>query len=164
MQFERADLIAPDTWRLTRLLRGQRGSVPGDAAIGARLVMLDAAVARARLGGEAYGAELVWQARADDIPQTAMFEDRAGLPWPVTHLRVQDGQLSWTRRGSDVPESWAMPEAENVGRFAVAFDMGAGFGAQTVVEAPFADWVEGANAARVAEIGPDGRTGFWTVI
>ncbi|MEP1169765.1 MAG: hypothetical protein ABJI13_00805, partial [Alphaproteobacteria bacterium] len=164
VQFEQADLIAPDTWRLTGLLRGQRGSISGDAAIGARLVMLDAAVARARLGGEAYGGELVWQAATDDTPQTAMFEDRADLPWPVAHLRVRDGQLSWTRRGADVPQSWAMPEAENAGRFAVAFDMGSGFGAQSVVEVPFANWVEGAMAARVAEIGQDGRTGLWAVI
>ena len=164
VQFEQADLIAPDTWRLTGLLRGQRGSVPGDAAIGARLVMLDAAVARARLGGEAYGAELVWQARADDIPQTAMFEDRAGLPWAVAHLRVRADQLSWTRRGSDVPESWAMPEAENAGRFAVGFDMGAGFGDPVVVNVPFVEWPVGAASARVAEIGADGRTGLWAVI
>ena len=164
VQFEQADLIAPDTWRLTGLLRGQRGSLSGEAAIGARLVILDAAVARASLHGEAYGAELVWRTATDDTPQTAMFEDRAGLPWPVAHLRVRAGQLSWTRRGADVPQSWAMPEAENAGRFAVEFDMGSGFGAQSVVETPFADWVEGAMAARVAEIGQDGRTGYWAVI
>ncbi|CAN0494487.1 unnamed protein product, partial [Scytosiphon promiscuus] len=68
------------------------------------------------------------------------------------------------RRGSDVPESWAMPEAENAGRFAVGFDMGAGFGDPVVVNVPFVEWPVGAASARVAEIGADGRTGLWAVI
>ena len=88
-----------------------------------------------------------------------------GLPMLLQH---RPGAIAgrWVRmiedgRGADVAESWALPEAENAGRFAVAFDFGAGFAAPEVVEAPSAVWPEGAVAARVAEIGPDGRTGAW---
>lgn len=161
VQFQSADLVAPDVWQLSGLLRGQRGSVPGAAQIGARLVLLDAAVTRASLGGETLGVEMIWKPGTDDDAATLIFEDQAGLPWPVAHLRREGDQLSWTRRGADVAESWALPEAENAGRFAVAFDFGAGFATSEVVEAPSAVWPEGAVAARVAEIGPDGRTGAW---
>ena len=161
IQFQSADLVAPDVWQLSGLLRGQRGSVPGRAQIGARLVMLDAAVVRARLGGETLGVEMMWKAVTDDTAMAETFEDQAGRPWPVAHLRRVGDQLSWTRRGADVPESWALPEAENAGRFAVAFDFGSGFSASEIVEVPSAVWPVGAVAARVAEIGPDGRIGAW---
>ena len=161
IQFQSAELVAPDVWHLSGLSRGQRGSVPGEAGIGARLVLLDAAVARAPLGGEAIGVEMMWNVLKDDEATALNFEDRAGLPWPVAHLRRVGEQLSWTRRGAEIPESWALPEAENVGRFAVAFDFGEGFAASDIVEQPFAVWPEGAVAARVAEIGPDGRAGAW---
>ena len=161
IQFRSADLVAPDVWQLSGLLRGQRGSVPGRAQIGARLVMLDAAVVRARLGGETLGVEMMWKAVTDDTAMAETFEDQAGRPWPVAHLRRVGDQLSWTRRGADVPESWALPEAENAGRFAVAFDFGSGFSASEIVEVPSAVWPVGAVAARVAEIGPDGRIGAW---
>ncbi len=161
VQFQMAELVAPDIWRLSGLLRGQRGSLPGAAQIGARLVMLDTALVRASLGGETLGVEMLWKAVTDDAATALIFEDQAGLPWPVAHLRRMGDVLSWTRRGAGVPQSWALPEAENAGRFAAEFDMGNGFGARAIFDTPWTEWLEGAIAARVAEMGPDGRLGPW---
>jgi len=72
--------------------------------------------------------------------------------------------LSWVRRGADLPESWALPEGDNAGRFAVAFDLGVGFAEAEAVNVPSAAIPGGAIAARVAEIGADGRTGRWVSI
>ncbi len=72
--------------------------------------------------------------------------------------------LSWVRRGPDLPESWALPEGENTGQFAVQFDLGAGFGDEARIEGASAEIPSGAIAARVAEIGADGRTGEWVPI
>ena len=44
VQFQHAELVGPDTWRLSKLLRGQQGSVIAAADIGARIVLLDDAV------------------------------------------------------------------------------------------------------------------------
>jgi hypothetical protein len=161
VQFQMAELVAPDIWQLTGLLRGQRGSLPGTAQTGARLVLLDTALARASLGAETLGVEMMWKAVTDDAATALIFEDQAGLSWPVAHLRRTGDVLSWTRRGADVPQSWALPEAENAGRFAAEFDMGAGFGSRAIFDTPWAEWPEGAIAARVAEMGPDGRLGPW---
>ena len=164
LQFRDAELVGTDQWVLSALLRAQRGSSIGSAAVGARCVVLDEAVRQAPVSGEEIGQDLVWQAGQADPIGALPFEDRAGLPWSVGHLRIRDGQLSWTRRGADVPESWALPEADNTGRFAVAFDMGAGFGLPIHVDAAWADLPAGAIGARVAEIGSDGRYGAWVSI
>ena len=164
VQFRTATLVAPGVWELSGLLRAQRGSISAPADVGARLVLLDSAVQRAPVSAEEVGASLQWQASPGDAANVLAFEDRAGLPWRVAHLRESDGGLVWTRRGADVPESWALPEAENTGRFAVEFDTGAGFAGQVIVEAAGASLPAGAEAARVAAIGADGRTGPWVSI
>ena len=84
--------------------------------------------------------------------------------WSVAHLRAVDGVLTWNRRGSDVPASWALPEADNTGKFRVAFDFGEGF--EPAIETTEASAIvpSGAIAARVAERGRDGRLGAWVSI
>ncbi|KCZ93774.1 hypothetical protein [Hyphomonas johnsonii] len=79
-------------------------------------------------------------------------------------MRLRASVLDWVRRGADVAESWAFPEAGNSGRFAVEVDTGSGFGGRFDVGSPVAELAEGVLAARVAEIGPDGRIGPWAVI
>ncbi|WP_373007826.1 hypothetical protein [Hyphomonas sp.] len=61
-------------------------------------------------------------------------------------------------------ESWTFPEAANDARFAVDVDEASGFGARFDVAVPEATLPGGATAARVAEIGADGRTGPWVSI
>lgn len=164
IQFETATLVAPDIWQLTGLLRGQRGSEPGAAEAGARLVLLDDAIQRASIGAEEIGQDLIWQAAISAESETLGFADRAGLPWRVAHLRVDGGGLSWTRRGPDAPESWALPEAANSGQFAVEVDTGSGFEAEPLQSEAIFALPLGAEAARVAAIGADGRYGPWVSI
>ncbi|MBK8200048.1 MAG: glycoside hydrolase/phage tail family protein [Acidobacteria bacterium] len=164
VQFREAELTGPDCWRLTGLLRGQGGSVNAAADVGARLVRLDTAVVRADVSALERGAELIWTTPGAGSSQTAVFEDRAQLPWRPCHLRVKAGMATWIRRGSDVADSWTFPEALSDGRFALEFDFGSGFEGR--VETPSAACAvpPGTLALRVAGLAPDGRTGPWLSI
>jgi hypothetical protein len=164
VQFQTAELVGPERWALSHLLRGQQGSAGAAAVAGARVLLLDGSDALASVAGGEIGADLVWRPAGSEETETLSFADEAGRPWPVSHLRALNGTLSWVRRGLDVPESWALPEAENTGRFDVAFDTGAGFGEPVSVEMPSAAVPSGVIAARVAEIGADGRRGRWVSI
>tara|TARA_R110000751_G_scaffold10821_13_gene39209 strand:+ start:13835 stop:17461 length:3627 start_codon:yes stop_codon:yes gene_type:complete len=164
IQFASANLVDVDTWELSGLLRGQQGSVSAATETGARLVLLDAAVIRASTSPGEVGLDMDWRAAGNEVVEALAFENMAGLPWRVAHLRQSGDQLQWTRRGADVAESWVFPEAANDGHFAVEVDTGSGFGDRFDVAAPAATLPGGVNAARVAEIGADGRTGPWVSI
>ncbi|MBU2604380.1 MAG: hypothetical protein KKC43_00605 [Alphaproteobacteria bacterium] len=133
------------------------------AEAGARVVLLDEAVVRASVR-----AKLDWPwtgtRLGGEVAATLAFDNMAGLPWSVAHLRRSGDQLQWTRRGADVAESWTFPEAANDGRFAVEVDEGSGFEGRFAVAVPEATLPGGATATRVAEIGADGRTGPWVSI
>ncbi|MBD3771621.1 MAG: glycoside hydrolase/phage tail family protein, partial [Rhodobacterales bacterium] len=164
IQFETAELVGAELWELSGLLRGQRGSVSAPAEAGARVLLLDGSDALATVLPEEIGAELAWRTSGTEESEAIVYADEGGRPWPVCHLRASGGQLSWVRRGADLPESWALPEGENAGRFAVQFDTGAGFGETISAEGASAAIPTGAIAARVAEIGADGRMGRWVSI
>jgi hypothetical protein len=164
LQFRTAELVGPDLWALSGLLRAQRGSVSAAAEAGARVLLLDGSDVMPALSPSEIGLDLTWQVSGDDEPQSLSFHDEGGRAWPVCHLKASGTQLSWVRRGASLPESWSLPEADNTGRFAVQFDTGAGYGDEAVVEMPLAEIPFGAIAARVAEIGADGRTGKWVPI
>ena len=164
VQFASAEMVDVDTWSLGGLLRGQQGSVSAAAETGARMVLLDAAVVRASVSPAELGLDMDWRTAGSEVAATLAFENVAGLPWSVAHLRRSGDQLQWTRRGVNVAESWTFPEAANDGRFAVEVDTGSGFGARFDVAVPEATLPGGVNAARVAEIGADGRTGPWVSI
>lgn len=84
--------------------------------------------------------------------------------------RVREGRPAaerlarWIRRGREIADSWSFPEAPNEGRFAAEFDTGSGFGGRIEVDEPSCAVPPGTLAHRVAEIGPDGRTGPWLSI
>ncbi|MEQ9507074.1 MAG: glycoside hydrolase/phage tail family protein [Hyphomonas sp.] len=164
IQFRSAELTGPGAWRLTGLLRGQDGTPSGAAAIGARFVLLDGAVRRGEVAPMEAGVDLLWRGQGSADAQVVRFERREALPWQPCHLRVRAGQASWLRRGRDIADSWTFPEAPNVGRFAVEFDLGAGFVGWIETSEAACDVPSGTLALRVAEIGPDGRTGEWLSI
>jgi hypothetical protein len=164
IQFASAELVDVDTWSLRGLLRGQQGSVSAAAEAGARVVLLDEAVVRASVSPGEVGLAMDWRTAGGEVAATLAFENMAGLPWSVAHLRRSGDQLQWTRRGADVAESWTFPEAANDGRFAVEVDDGSGFEGRFAVAVPEATLPGGATATRVAEIGADGRTGPWVSI
>lgn len=138
VQFETAELIAPRTWRLSRLLRGQAGTgdvmMAGHAA-GARFVVLDRAVPSLALTEpESVLGLTVRCGAAGAIYDPAAFTDRAigaarrGLRClPPVHLRaVRDGTgdvaLSWirqTRSGGDAWEPVEVPLGEAAEQYRV---------------------------------------------
>ncbi|KDA02855.1 baseplate multidomain protein megatron [Hyphomonas oceanitis] len=164
VQFTGAELVGVDTWVLSRLLRGQEGSESAAADEGARVVLVDGALLRARVSPGEVGLALDWRAAGDEAAQAFAFEDKGGLPWRVAHLRRRGDALDWVRRGADVATSWAFPEAANAGRFAVEVDTGSGFGGRFEVAVPSATLAPGVASARVAEAGADGRVGPWVSI
>ena len=122
---------------------------------------------RAVLSPDEIGGALLWQTGADES-KAIHYNSNGTLPWSVAHLRGRrDGavwRISWVRRGADVAVNWAFPEAENVGRFAIEQDMGAGFEGVQDVYLPETAVPIGAVAVRVAEIGADMRRGPWVSI
>jgi hypothetical protein len=110
------------------------------------------------------GLGLIWRAQGFKTVISMSFDSRETLPWAPCLLRVRAGQASWIRRGRDIPDSWTFPEAPNGGRFAAEFDSGSGFEGRIETVEPACTVPLGTVALRVAEIGPDGRTGPWLSI
>ncbi|MFN7164195.1 MAG: glycoside hydrolase/phage tail family protein, partial [Hyphomonas sp.] len=132
--FRQAELTGPGRWQLSGLLRGQGGSVSGAAEVGARLVLLDSAAARADLSPIEIGMDLIWKASGASVSQTVRFDRRETRPWQPCQLRVRAGVARWLRRGPEITDSWTFPEAPNGGRFAVEFDLGEGFAGRIETE------------------------------
>ena len=126
LQFEVAEEIAPDVWRLSGLLRGQYGTDDATAAgatAGAAFVVLDEAVVPAGLAQGEAGLQLNWRVGpfGGDVSvasYSAHVETggrRALQPLSPVHLRGRisnDGDLSlaWVRRGRLDADSWEVNE------------------------------------------------------
>jgi hypothetical protein len=122
VQFETAEEIAPSTWRLTGLLRGQLGTddaMAAGAAAGADFVLLDEAVKPAGLLASEIGLTLNWRAgpTGQDFSAATFAEQavtgglRARMPLSPVHLRARrlaggDLLVSWMRRGRIDADSW----------------------------------------------------------
>lgn len=125
IQFAQAELVAANTYRLSRLLRGQQGS---DAAMlhehesGADFVLLnEALVPVSRAVGE-LGLSFRYRVgpSSQDVGSTLMTEMQAAigasalLPWRPVHAvarRDEDGVLlSWIRRSRIGGDSWDAAE------------------------------------------------------
>ena len=122
VQFESAEEIEPDIWKLGGLLRGQLGTddaTASGAEAGADVVVLNEAVQAAGLSAGEIGLLLNWRvgpAGADF--SGANFSDhsetgglRALLPLSPVHLRAKkdpsgDLVIGWTRRGRIGADSW----------------------------------------------------------
>ncbi|MGR3723532.1 phage tail protein [Abyssibius alkaniclasticus] len=121
IQFETAELIAPLTYRLDGLLRGQRGTdalMPEIVPAGADFVLLDGAQAQPDFSLGQIGAARQYRIGPANRPYDDMryhaFEathEGAGLrPYAPVHLRAgkqgSDLVLSWIRRGRLDNDSW----------------------------------------------------------
>ncbi len=167
VSFAEADLVAPETWRLQRLLRGLGGSdtaAAAGAATGAMCLLMDGAAVRADLSPGEIGTALVWQAGPLDPWRPLPFENRQGLPWPVAHLRRADGRLIWIRRGPDIAESWFLPERDSQGPADVAWWRHGAWSPPERVDGPGVPVPRDALGARVRAAGTDGRVGAWVSI
>lgn len=102
--------------------------------------------------------------------QPHAFMARGMLAYRPGHLRIvpKSGQfqLSWTRRGPDVPQSWWLPEADNDGQFRVEIWNGGAMVSTQDTGTPNAliDLTGSETELRVAEIGSDGRPGAFAVL
>ena len=121
VQFEAAEEIAPDIWKLSALLRGQLGTDDATAAgaeAGARLVVLDGAVGPTGLLASEIGLSLNWRVGpvGSDLSDDSVAQHsgaggvRALLPLSPVDLRgAWDGDglaLSWIRRGRIDADNW----------------------------------------------------------
>ncbi|MEO1494280.1 MAG: glycoside hydrolase/phage tail family protein [Pseudomonadota bacterium] len=142
LQFQDAELIGTDTYRLGRLLRGQRGTAAlstGAIAPGARIVVLDDAIVPLPVTAEEQGLERIWRVGPVDDPvsepsfleQTLAF-DGAGLrPFAPVHLRARrlggDFVFSWirqTRIGGDSLAAVDVPLGEEIERYRLRITAG----------------------------------------
>nr|WP_320142790.1 glycoside hydrolase/phage tail family protein [uncultured Cohaesibacter sp.] len=124
IQFAKAELVGGNTWKLSRLLRGQQGTEGTalvGAQIGARFVLLDEAITPLKVDSGALDKELPFRlvasgATLDDVNSidvTIAISGRGLRPLSPVHLRLQrpqdDGsiQLNWVRRDRLEADSWA---------------------------------------------------------
>jgi hypothetical protein len=126
-----AELIAPGRYRLTRLLRGQRGTegaIGSPAPAGARIVVLDEALVSLPIAEATLGLEANWRFGPATKPvadrsyrQLAFTPDGVGLrPFSVGHVgqpwrtarEPGDLVIAWTRRSRALAaDSWTAAEA-----------------------------------------------------
>lgn len=135
LQFETAQEVAPQIWKLGTLLRGQLGTrdaMEAGAAAGADFVMLDDAVVPAGLQLAEIGLALNWRVGTSELSggdfagSTQTGGLRAALPYAPVHLRGRwEGDqmvLSWIRRSRIGGDSWEaddVPLGEEVERYQI---------------------------------------------
>ena len=142
LQAGSAELIAPGRYRLTRLLRGQRGTenaIANIVAVGARVVVLDSAVTPLPISEADLGLPWNWRvgpasrAVSDDTYVAASFTpEGAGLgPFSVAHVEQPwrtarnpgDLTIRWTRRSRSLAaDTWSIgdvPLAEDSEAYAL---------------------------------------------
>ncbi len=130
LQFGVAELIAPGRYRLTRLLRGQRGTESAMGAptpAGARVVMLDETLAPLPVSEAGLGLEANWRVGPASKPVSdrsyralSFTPEGVGLrPFSVSHVEQpwrtartpSDLVIRWTRRSRALAaDSWNAPE------------------------------------------------------
>jgi hypothetical protein len=127
VQFERATLTGPNTWRLDGLLRGQAGTFDRTDAghdTGARFVLIDGAVLPLRLTEAESGLDLTLRCGAagsiydpDVFTDVALGSSRRGLkclaPVHLSAMRdsgTGDVTIRWVRQTRIGGDSWAPVE------------------------------------------------------
>lgn len=123
IQFCEAELVDNETYKLSRLLRGQQGSEPAMAAgaeSGARIVFLTGAEVRLDVAQWERGLELEWSGWRAAPDETAaaegelIFEGAAARMWSPAHLGARwdggDLELGWIRRARKDGDGWGPGE------------------------------------------------------
>jgi len=128
VQAGNAELLAPGRYRLTRLLRGQRGTenaVVGVVPTGTRIIVLDAALAVLPIAEADLGLPWNWRigpaqrpVSDDTFVATSFTPEGAGLrPFSVAHVEQPwrtarssgDLTIRWTRRSRSLAaDSWGL--------------------------------------------------------
>jgi hypothetical protein len=143
IQFREADLIAPDTYELSHLLRGQAGSEPEMhplRAAGARFVLLGGPLRQPALSEQEHGFPFLWRygpaPAAISHPAYQAREitlaGRGLRPLSPVHLLARrdaagDIQLTWIRRTRINGDAWEpldVPLGEDAERYALTISAG----------------------------------------
>ena len=174
LQFRSAEMVEPDVWRLSGLLRGQGGTeaeARAGAETGARVVVLDEAVVMAGMAEAERGLPLVWRAGPAGAPPggpasaEASFTWRgvARRPWAPAHLRAHAGaggtvELSWVRRTRLGGDGWDIEPPLNEEREVYRVEILAGEVVAAVQEtiAPAFSWTTAAQAEAFPHGLPEG--------
>jgi hypothetical protein len=124
LQFANVEIVGTRKYRLTRLLRGQRGSehaMGAPLAAGARFVLLDAGVVQTTLTAASVGLERTWRigpasAQVGDkvfAETTFAYTAKARRPYAPVHLKARANganiDLSWVRRSRLGYGAWNQP-------------------------------------------------------
>ncbi len=167
LSYKDALLIGESRWQLSGLLRGLNGTVPASSSADAEVVLVNDQIVEVPMQDAELGLPLKWRVGSAEV-QTFAYEQVAGTPWRVAHLRAtvsaSELQASWTKRGANISESWTLPETDNAGRFQVESYLNDQRLVSQVVELAHANLALGCDHIRVAEIGADGRVGKWASI
>jgi hypothetical protein len=123
IQFEQAELVDAQTYRLSRLLRGQQGSevaMVAGAEAGARILFLTGAEQRVDVATHELGLELLWRVWRRMPEENEAWSDTfahlgvAAQMWSPAHLRADwntgDLRLSWIRRARVGGDAWPAGE------------------------------------------------------
>ncbi|MCA0355987.1 MAG: glycoside hydrolase/phage tail family protein [Proteobacteria bacterium] len=167
--FQAAVLIAPDVWRLSGLLRGQRDGVASETPIpaGAAVVRLDEALVPMTVSAFERGAPLMIRAAPSGGPPSgagmteisAVWNGRALRPLAPAHLRKRmiggDLLVSWIRRARVGGDVWdgEVPLGEGVERYRVRVLDGATVLREVEVETPVFTYAAALRAADAPSAG-----------
>lgn len=125
-QFERADLVAPDTYDLSGRLRGQLGTdtvIPDAWPAGTTVVLLDAGVGQIAFTSERRGLERHYRVGPAQLPYTddtfvhriATFNGNGLRPYAPVHVRARrtaagDHEIGWIRRTRVDGDLWNLAD------------------------------------------------------
>ena len=125
VQWQNAELVGPNQYRLSPLLRGQGGTEDAmGAAIGAPFVVVDSSLIRSSLSPSERGLAFTWKwgpatKPIDDPTWRAVTTSIAGIglkPLSPVHLKARkdtasgDIHLSWIRRTRIGGDNWQAPD------------------------------------------------------
>ncbi|MEM6971934.1 MAG: glycoside hydrolase/phage tail family protein [Pseudomonadota bacterium] len=191
LQFREALLVGPHRYRLSHLLRGQRGTesaAGAEIAPGARVVVLDDAVLAPPIGIEDLGINVTYafgdsRLSPDDPAYTRSVATPAGrglVPYSPAHLRLShqgdDTVFFWIRRTRIGGDSWFgtdVPLGEEAERYAVEVREGGGLRRSLSVSEPrfvydammrAEDGITGPYSVRVAQLSVLMGAGEWRSI
>jgi len=185
LQFQQAELVDVDTYRLSGLLRGQQGSddaMLAGAVPGSAVVFLTGAECRLEIADWERGLELQWRVGRESLVGglgwigSYLHQHFAGLPWSPGHLAatevVGDVALSWIRRARKGGDFWDAGEPVNEWPEAYRVRISGGISAREweVAEASAVyaasdqatDFPAGGTAlVEVAQLAANGQPGGW---